>query len=163
MLGIILLLVMVCIILYRNVPAAQKLLYFAFEGFINWMETGEWKTASTDVLQTMWVFPETTKTWLIGDGYFMSPTKPGFYMGTDIGYLRFIFYCGLAGLSVFCVFFIYLSLACYNRFYQERNLFLLLMIAGFVIWVKVSTDIFLVYAIFMCIPMAQKNNQVKRL
>jgi len=159
-------LILVCIILYKYVPAVQKLLMFAFEGLINWLETGEWRTDSTDVLQSMWVLPENIKTWIIGDGYFLDPTKPGFYMQTDIGYLRFIFYCGLIGLAVFSIFFLYLTAACYKRFPQEKNLFLLLCILGFVIWAKVSTDIFLVYAIFMSIPMVQqhtKNQLLSRL
>ena len=159
--GVSLALIIVCIYLYNHVPAAQKLLHFAFEGLINWLEIGEWRTDSTDVLKEMWVFPESIKTWIIGDGYFMDPTKPGFYMGTDVGYLRFIFYCGLTGLSVFILFFIYLSVACYQRFPQERNLFLLLLVLELLIWIKVSTDIFVVYTLFMCIPMVQQqmNNQ----
>jgi len=158
-----LLLLLVCIYLYNNVPVVNTLLLFAFEGLITWIETGEWRTDSTDVLQNMWVVPETMKTWVIGDGYFMSPTKPGFYMGTDIGYLRFIFYCGLIGLSAFSIFFMYITAACYKRFPQEKNLFLLLLILVFVIWMKVSTDIFLVYAIFMSIPMVQKHTNNKLL
>ena len=158
-----LLLLLVCIYLYKNVPAVNTLLLFAFEGLITWVETGEWRTDSTYVLQNMWVVPETMKTWVIGDGYFMSPTKPGFYMGTDIGYLRFIFYCGLIGLSAFSIFFMYITAACYKRFPQEKNLFLLLLILVFVIWMKVSTDIFLVYAIFMSIPMVQKHTNNKLL
>ena len=148
-------LIFVCIYLYNRVPAAQKLLFFAFEGLITWLDTGEWRTASTDVLKEMWVYPESIKTWIIGDGYFMSPTKPGFYMGTDVGYLRFIFYCGLIGLSVFTIFFIYLSIACYTRFPHERNLFFLLLVLELLIWAKVATDIFLIYALFVCIPMVQ--------
>jgi len=161
---VVLFLILVCIYLYNNVPAANKLLVFAFEGLISWLETGEWRTDSTDVLQTMWVFPESFETWIIGDGYFSDPMKPGFYMETDVGYLRFIYLCGLIGLSAFSIFFIYLSIACYRRFPQERNLFLLLCLLTFAIWIKVATDIFLVYALFMCIPMVQKhtNNQLTR-
>ena len=161
MIGVAVFLILICIYLYNNVPAAQKLLSFAFEGLINWLETGEWRTASTDVLQNMWRLPESLKTWIIGDGYFVDPTKGGFYMRTDVGYLRFIYYCGLIGLSVFIIFFIYLSLACYKRFPRERNLFILLLILELMIWAKVATDIFLVYALFMSIPMVQQqmNNQ----
>ena len=154
---VVLFLILVCIYLYNNVPAANKLLVFAFEGLINWLETGEWRTDSTDVLQTMWVYPESMKTWIIGDGYFLDPTKPGYYMQTDVGYLRFIFLCGLTGLSAFVIYFIYLSIACYKRFPQEKNLFLLLCVLTFAIWIKVATDIFLVYALFMCIPMVQQH------
>lgn len=62
----------------------------------------------------MYVFPDNLKTWIIGDGYFSNPynTDPfyigtrsrGYYMGTDVGYLRFIFYFGLIGLSAFIAF-----------------------------------------------------------
>jgi hypothetical protein len=157
LIGITLFLVLVCVYLYHHVPAANELLHFAFEGFINWLETGEWRTDSTDILQNMWVLPETDKTWIIGDGYFVDPARPGFYMQTDVGYLRFIYYCGLVGLSVFAAFFLYLSAACYQRFPQEKNLFLLLLVLVFAIWAKVSTDIFLVYALFICIPMVQNH------
>ena len=151
-------LVSVCVYLYNREPTVRNLLRFGFEGLINWIEMGEWRTDSTDVLQSMWVFPETLKTWIIGDGYFTDPSNSsGYYMATDVGYLRFIFYCGLIGLSVFSVFFVYLSAACYKRFPQEKSLFLLLLVLVFVIWVKVSTDIFLVYALFICMPMVQKH------
>ena len=166
--GVTFLLVLLCIYLYNHVPSAQNLLRFGFEGFINWLETGKWRTHSTDILQNMWVFPESWKTWIIGDGYFENPHNyaykgGGYYMGTDVGYLRFIFYCGLTGLSAFTVFFVYLSVACYRKFPQERELFLLLLVLMFMIWAKVSTDIFLVYALFLCVPNAQKqfNNQMK--
>lgn len=45
--------------------------------------------------------PENTRTWIIGDGYCGDPNndpyyigpqpKGGYYMGTDVGYMRFIF------------------------------------------------------------------------
>lgn len=150
------LLVMICIYLYKNVPAAQGLFRFGFEGFINWLETGVWRTRSTDYLQNMWIFPTSLKTWIIGDGLLLNPSNPyKFYMGTDIGYLRFIFYCGLIGLSVFAIFFIYIAVAGYKRFTEDKHLFVILLILQAIIWVKVATDIFLVFALFMCIPMVQ--------
>ena len=57
----------------------------------------------------MYVFPDNLKTWLIGDGYFSNPYNidpyftgrfvGGYYMSTDVGYLRFIFYSGLVGIG----------------------------------------------------------------
>lgn len=48
-----------------------------------------------------YIFPDSIKMWVIGDGYFDEPsdTTPyyigssfyGFYMGTDAGYSRFLF------------------------------------------------------------------------
>jgi len=55
-------------------------------------------------------FPTIFKTWCLGDGFFIDttqdpwyvgPTYKGYYMNTDIGYLRFIFYFGLIGLVYF--------------------------------------------------------------
>ena len=83
---------------------------FGFEGFFSLAETGRWEVSSNDILKNMYVFPDNFKTWVIGDGYIVNPkddpyyTGPifgGYYMGTDVGYLRFIFYFGLTGLIAF--------------------------------------------------------------
>ena len=129
-----------------------KLLRYGFEGFFKWIETGKWETDSTERLKTMWVYPDNIKTWIIGDGYFEDPLDPKYYyMGTDVGYLRFIFYCGLLGLSAFSLFFVYLSHALWLKFSHVKHLFGLLLILTFVNWLKVSTDIFLIYAIFLSV------------
>jgi hypothetical protein len=162
MISVVVLLVFFSVFLYNNVPAARSLFRFGFEGLISWLETGVWRTHSTDMLQTMWVFPETLQTWIIGDGYFVDPIRPGsYYMMTDIGYCRFIFYCGLTGLFTFSMFFVYIALACYKRFSEFKNLFLLLLLLEFIVWSKVSTDIFLVFALFMCIPMMQIHHNYR--
>jgi hypothetical protein len=158
-LGIILLFTPIIIYLYKTNESAYDLLRFGFEGFFNWIETGKWTTGSTEILKTMWVLPDNIKTWMIGDGYFNNPNAVvddiPFYMNTDIGYCRFIFYCGIIGFIVFASFFVYLTVACYKKYPKERHLFLLLLVLVFVVWAKVSTDIFLVYAIFI----AMKNVQ----
>ena len=73
-------------------------------------ESGEWDVGSNEKLKGMYVFPETFKTWLIGDGFFGATTSDpyyigkewkSFYMDTDVGYLRFIFYFGILGLFTF--------------------------------------------------------------
>ena len=70
---------------------------FAFEMFINQYNNGNISTASTDVLFSMWeIFPTTIKTWMIGDG--LRVGRDGvYYMHTDVGYLRDVFYFGLIG------------------------------------------------------------------
>lgn len=147
---------------YRTNKKVFSLIRFAFEGFFNWIEKGEWETSSTEVLKSMWVYPDNMKTWIIGDGYFNNPFKAGFYMSTDVGYLRFIYYCGLIGLIVFCLFFVYLSIALSNRFYYIRNMFLLLLIVVFINWTKVATDIFLVYAFFLVISQPYFKSYYKK-
>lgn len=146
--------------LYNVSPQVHKMLRFAFEGFFNLVETGEWSIASNETLKTMVVFPDNFKTWIIGDGYFNNPINSdpyflgeatgGYYMGTDVGYLRFIFYFGLIGLSVFILFFIKCAQYCAEGFHVSKWIFLSMLIANMAIWLKVSTDIFLVFAVFLC-------------
>lgn len=145
---------------YNHNPQFQELFRFAFEGFFSLFEEGEWQTDSTDRLQTMIVFPDNVKTWIIGDGYFSNPynTDPyyvgyqpgGFYMGTDIGYLRFIFYFGLIGLIAFSYFFIGVARECIKIMPEHKTLILFILLLGFIIWLKVATDVFLVFALLLC-------------
>ncbi|MGY5255260.1 hypothetical protein [Sphingobacterium spiritivorum] len=133
---------------YNTNKEVHELLRFGFEGFFNWVEKGKWYTDSTDKLnKEMWIWPEAgeKKTWLIGNAVF-SEWK---IVGTDIGYCRFIFYCGLTGLSVFTLFFFYLSYSLYYRFEAIKKLFLLILILTLINWIKVSTDTFLIYALFL--------------
>lgn len=167
----ILLAVPIFVYLYNNNEQIHSLLRFAFEGFFNLAETGEYSVASTEKLATMYVFPESMKTWVIGDGYFSNPrnTDPyfigrltgGYYMGTDVGYLRFIFYFGLIGLVAFSSFMVYASKACAQLLVEYKWMFVLLLCAGFIIWFKVSTDIFLVFALFICIGNMQEPDKIQ--
>ena len=156
----------VIISLYNNNPAVREDIRFAFEGFFSLAEKGEWDVSSNDRLMNMYVFPDNAKTWIIGDGYFdgpsntdpyyVGPTMTGFYMWTDVGYLRFIFYFGLIGLAAFMFFFIKCGQVCAHKFRNYALLFWLLMLLNFIIWFKVSTDIFVVFALFLCI--SQEDN-----
>lgn len=147
---IIILLVPIVIVLYNNSLSFRELCDFGFEGFINYVQTGKWKTHSSDILQGMWsVWPDNIKTWIIGDGYFSNPDNPRlYYMGTDVGYARLIFYCGIIGLTMFGCLFIYLSTFFRKMFPKYSYLFVFLLILQFAIWIKVSTDIFLIFAFY---------------
>ena len=116
----------------------------------------------------MYVFPDNLKTWIIGDGYFNGTEsvdpyyigekwKIGFYQGTDVGYLRFIFYFGVTGLGAFSLFMYKVARVCMNRFVSYRSLFGVILLLNFAVWFKVSTDIFLVFALFLC--MSEEENQ----
>lgn len=82
---------------------------WAFEAFVNYMDSGELETKSTNHLKTMWVFPEDFKTWLFGDGLFFNKDD-SYYMHTDVGYLRIIYAIGSLGLLVFIINQLYLML-----------------------------------------------------
>lgn len=133
-------------LLYRSNLEFRDSFRFAFEGFFNWAETGVFRTDSTDKLNNlMWIWPKDQRTWLIGEGQF------GLWSyGTDIGYCRFTLYCGLTGLVIFSVFFIYNGLSLIGKFPNFIWMSLLLIASTFIIWMKVATDIFFIYALLFC-------------
>lgn len=149
------------IYLYDTNDAVRELIRFGFEPFFSRAETGEFASASSKQLKNMYIFPETFKTWIIGDGYFNNPnyydpyyvgntSVMGYYMGTDVGYLRLIFYFGLVGLVIFTLFLIKATTIACSYFPQSSLLFVFILIANMVIWLKVSTDLFFMMALFVC-------------
>lgn len=156
-----LVLIPVLIYLYYTDADVRTNLRFAFEGFFSLAEKGRWDVHSNEILKNMYVFPDNLKTWFIGDGYFENPyysasepyyTGPkmgGYYMGTDVGYLRFIYYFGILGLLIFSYFMWLSGKICMKKLNQEKELFVFLLFVHFICWLKVSTDIFLVFAIFL--------------
>lgn len=163
--GVLCVLVPVAVVLYQVNPIFQKNIEFAFEGFFSLVETGRWEVQSNEILKNMYVFPDNWKTWIIGDGYFdmvdpyyTGKDMYGFYMGTDVGYLRFIFYFGVIGLLVFSGFFGAVAGICRKRFPRRALFFILLLVLNFVVWFKVSTDLFVVFAPFLCLP--KENSDV---
>ena len=158
----------ICITLYNISPEVRKLLRFGFEAFFNYFENGRFETNSTNMLSEGMIFPDNLKTWIIGDGYMASglndpyytgPSDYGFYMNTDAGYSRFLFYFGLTGLSAFILFFVNVCKECVNRFSKARFLFMAILILGLCIWIKVSTDLFLVFAPFLCLESMEKEEK----
>lgn len=157
---------------YRHNPTINQNIRFAFEGFFSLVEKGKWEVHSNDMLRNMYIFPENVKTWIIGDGYFDNPklTDPyytgnmrtEYYMGTDVGYLRFIFYFGVLGLVAFMSFFCKTARLCMKRLMEFKHMFILLLFLNFIIWFKVATDIFVVFAPFLCLA-ASTNEEDKEL
>lgn len=137
----------VSVMLYRTNAEFRYNMRFGFEGFFNFFETGEFRTDSTDKLNTqMWIWPADTRSWLIGTGLFGN-----FVYSTDIGYCRFILYCGLIGMAIFSAFFIYNGLSVVKKFRNFSFMSIMLISLTFVIWIKVATDIFLINALLFCI------------
>jgi len=67
---------------------------WAFEAFLNYQETGEFRTVSSDGLYVMFYFPRTIREWIFGIGI-------GSYWGTDVGYTRLLFWFGIFGTILF--------------------------------------------------------------
>lgn len=167
--------IVVFVIEYNTNASIRHWLRFAFEGFFNLFERGEYSVASTETLESMYVFPDSLKTWIFGDGYFSNPywsdpyylwqgqNRRGYYMGTDVGYLRFIFYFGTIGLLTFSIFFIECARQSYKLLPKYGMLILFVLISGFVIWLKVATDVFFAFALFLCVGnMMERENKLKQ-
>lgn len=169
-LGILCVIIPVFIYLYNTNENFYENIRFGFEGFFSLWETGSWQTGSNDILLNhMVVFPDNWKTWLIGDGYAANPVDPrytdpyytgpvyhGYYMGTDIGYLRFIFYFGIIGAFLFIIFIGKVAYECMLRFKEYRVMFLMILLVNYLVWFKVSSDIFPVFALFLVL-----NNELE--
>ena len=160
-LAVLIIAIIVCTVLYIESPIFKDNFRFGFEGFFSLFETGKWETNSNNILKNMIVFPDNLHTWLVGDGYlenpyrrdinYVGPNYGGYYMATDIGYLRFIFYFGLIGLLLFCAYMVTCANELMKRFPAYSWMFFCILIINFIVWIKVSTDIFVVMAIFLCL------------
>ena len=153
--------IIVCTVLYIESPVFKDNFRFGFEGFFSLFETGKWETNSNNILKNMIVFPDNLHTWVVGDGYlenpyrldinYVGPNYGGYYMATDIGYLRFIFYFGLVGLLLFCAYMVTSANELMKRFPAYSWMFFCILLINLIVWMKVSTDIFVVMAIFLCL------------
>jgi hypothetical protein len=80
------------------------LIDFGFEMFINYFLSNELSTGSTNAMLHMYIFPTNFKTWLIGDAMFLHPfIQDRYYMDTDIGFVRLIFYSGILGCIIYII------------------------------------------------------------
>ena len=153
--------------LYKTDPKFYNRTRFAFEGFFSLVEEGHWQTGSNDKLKTMYVFPDNPETWIIGDGYFLAPgadpnymgdSLDGYYMGTDVGYLRFIFFFGVIGLALYSLYIIYAGKVCLRMHSDNKLLFIALTGLNFIIWLKVATDCFFILCLFICLGYVRNNS-----
>ena len=146
----------------------RELMEFGFEGFYSLAETGEWQVASNEILKNMVVWPDNLKTWVIGDGYFLNQrydanyigdaTTGGFYMGTDVGYCRFIFYFGIIGLAAFMFVLAYAAYLCMKENKEYALMFLMVLAAGYIMFAKSSTDIFVFFCPFICATIVREDH-----
>lgn len=130
--------------LYNTDPYYYEMFRFAFEGFFNLAEKGEFTTNSSEILQTMWIWPKDNFGWIIGTGLY-----DNWVYGSDIGYCRLILYSGLTGFVVFALMFVFLAYRFMVKYPEYRLMFLAFGAMTFIIWIKVSTDILMIYSFFL--------------
>ncbi len=134
---------------------------YGFEALYNLKSGHGAQTESTNELKEMYFFPDKLSTYIIGDGYYMNPYNSlCYYMNTDAGYIRLLYYIGLFGLA----FYLAIQLLPIGYVYfnsQEKQLkqfCLLLMIFFLLLMIKGVTDLFfLSYLIMYFFKESQKT------
>lgn len=82
----------------------QSILFqWMLEPLLNMMRSGQFESASTDVLHTMWFIPDNLSTFLFGDGRYISD-EGLYYGGTDVGFMRQMLFGGLPLIAMIIVF-----------------------------------------------------------
>lgn len=155
---------------YHEDAQFHKNLRFAFEGFFSLVETGKWSVHSNDILVSMYRWPETLKTWLVGDGYFFDTSLDPYYIGKeykqyymaiDVGYVRFVYYGGVFCLSAFIVFMCKAAQMCMCKFPMYKLLFVMLLLLQFLVWGKVASDLYAVFGIFIAMSYYYKGEELQ--
>lgn len=72
----------------------EQILMQAFEFFYNYEKSGSFESASTNRLGEMYAMPKHFDTFLFGDGLY-NLKSGGYYMSTDVGYMRLLYYGGI--------------------------------------------------------------------
>ncbi len=169
--GFVMVAVIVVAFLYKSDTNFRKDFRYGFEGFVSLVETGEWNVRSNEILKTMYRWPDSLHTWIIGDGfiettdneeYYVGPRWRGYYQASDVGYVRFIYYGGVFFLIVFALFILKSAMMCAKYFPEYKITFYLLYVLQLIIWMKVATDIFCVYAIFLAIGMSRTQEEQQK-
>ena len=141
---------------------AGDALRYGFEMFINLNESGSFETESSNELMKLYVLPNNIQTYIIGDGYFADPIKVGsYYMHTDIGYLRLIYYFGGIGLSFYLAMQIYLIVKAYSVFNIGKGFYIFIIVYFMILNLKGFTDLLVVHIIFIMVYLLNKDRDLK--
>lgn len=91
-----------------NATLWKTIINFAFEPFYRLIDEGRLGTSSTDILLGRMLIKPSVEQFLWGDGMYINPSG-GYYMHTDIGYLRHLLFYGIVGSLLLYTFFFILS------------------------------------------------------
>lgn len=124
---------------------------YAFEMFLKYFEKDSFETDSTNALIDAYnIYPTELKTWIIGDGYLAHPSKiNSYYMNTDVGYIRLIFYSGFFGTILYFIFQIYIIIVTYKVFDINKKIYLFVVLYLLILNLKGLTDLFFIHILFI--------------
>lgn len=107
---------------------------WAFEAFINYQESGEIRTASSDGLETMFILPRTFHEWWFGIGSLA-------FFGSDVGFTRLLFYGGLPATIAYFFYQFVLAKLAFTRDFGQTVMLLLLVVYSMILNVKGIADV----------------------
>ncbi len=132
---------------------------YGFEMFFNYFSSNSFESESTNKMIEMYVWPSTLKTYLIGDGLYTNPHNGYYYMNTDIGYLRLIYYFGLIGLISYFIFQFNLIKILAYKAPKFKMMFIVLSLYLIILNFKGFSDLFFIGVLFLNIYNNKKNTQ----
>lgn len=141
----------------------EQLFNFGFEAFVKFQDTGSFSTSSTDGMLRLYKFPSIWETWLWGDARYEAGI--GYYMNTDIGFCRLIFYFGVIGLITYMYFEYYILKKIFPPRKYGNIIWSVLFCFVLVINGKGTYDIFpyaCLFVFFVC-PSELLRNSIKEL
>jgi hypothetical protein len=140
-----------------------KMLTQAFELFINYSQSGKLESDSTNHLSEMYIYPDNLKTWILGDGRFTAEDGIHYYKGTDVGYLRILFFMGIFGLLVMYfqkIYLLYTTIKLKNyKLLQYKHLIYFLFLLTLILNFKGFTDLDIIIFIFFWYLLLVENKK----
>ncbi len=131
---------------------------FGFEMFINYFSSNSFESESTNKMLEMYIWPSSLKTYIIGDGLFTDLITKKYYMNTDIGYLRLIYYFGVIGMMSYFTFQLVLINSIYKLNRGYKYTFIIIFIYLIILNFKGFTDCF-----YICILFLISNSSFKKI
>ena len=137
---------------------------WAFEFVFAYLEKGELETASSNQLLTMYVLPDTLTSLFIGDSRMLNPDG-SYYMHSDAGFIRHLFYWGVLGSLDYWLLQMYICKVAYETSGRDRNirnLLVTLLIYMLVLNIKGFIDInymFYMIAAFFSVKAVRNENR----
>lgn len=132
------------------IPDFMKLFSTTLDWALEFFDKNSDKNNSMNVLfGDMYFMPEKFKTWLIGDGLFLSNTGK-IYGGTDSLYMKYLLFFGIPGLIMFLIFDYFLIKNLLKKQKKENKkmyiLFISFLLLNFVIYIKLNFHfLYLIY------------------
>ena len=141
----------------------EDVLKWAFEFFYNYSNSGSFESGSTNELKEMYVIPTNFFSYILGDGKY-NLSDGSYYMSTDVGYLRLLYYGGIPMVISFYFFMYYIIkyIIKYNSSTIDKYLFFTIFLYMLVLNFKGLADLNPVL-ILIYIFSYFNNNQISKL